>query len=498
MTDKVRVRFAPSPTGPMHIGGLRTAIFNWLFARHHGGTFILRIEDTDQSRYVPGAVDLIYNAFDWIGMDIDESPRHGGDFGPYVQSERLSLYHEWAKWLVENDKAYYDYTTSEELEIINDQRKRQGLPPGYDRRGRDLTEAERTRLKAEGRPEVVRFKMPLYGETVVTDMMRGEVRFNNTTLQDLVLLKSDGYPTYHLANIVDDHFMNITHILRANEWLASAPIHAQLYEAFGWEMPQIAHLPVLLNPNGEGKLSKRSVGFDASGKRVPVLVQEYQELGYLPEATMNFLTNIGWTFGDGVEMFEVEDAIKRFDIKGVNPSNSAYPIDKLNWLNGKYIREKLDEADLAKRLRPILEAAGLVVDEEKLVGIVPAIKSRIERLTDAIDMAGFIFRTDFTPASAEAHIEKQMTAENTLKALELSLALLEELEPFEPSQLEAPMRQLAKDHGFKAGQLFGTLRTSISAQQVAPPLFDTMVVIGKETTLQRIRQSIEIMKQIIN
>ena len=213
---------------------------------------------------------------------------------------------------------------------------------------------------------------------------------------------------------------------------------------------------------------------------------------------MNFLTNIGWTFGDGIEMFEVEDAIKRFDIKAVNPSNSAYPIDKLNWLNGKYIREKLDEADLAKRLRPILEAAGFVVDEQKLVGIVPAIKSRIERLTDAVDMAGFIFRSDFTPASAEAHIEKQMTAENTLKALELSLALLEELDPFEPSQLEAPMRQLAKDHGFKAGQLFGTLRTSVSAQQVAPPLFDTMVVIGKDTTLARIRLSIEIMKQFIN
>ena len=498
MTDKVRVRFAPSPTGPMHVGGLRTAIFNWLFARHHGGTFILRIEDTDQSRYVPGATDLIYNAFEWIGMDIDESPRHGGDFGPYVQSERLHLYHEWAKWLVDNDKAYYDYTTSEELEMMNDQRKRQGLPPGYDRRGRNLTEAERTRLKAEGRPEVIRFKMPLYGETVVNDMMRGEVRFNNTTLQDLVLLKSDGYPTYHLANIVDDHLMQITHILRANEWLASAPIHAQLYEAFGWDMPEIAHLPVLLNPNGEGKLSKRSVGFDASGKRVPVLVHEYQELGYLPEATMNFLTNIGWTFGDGIELFEPEEAIKRFDIKSVNPSNSAYPIDKLDWLNGKYIREKLTDADLAKRLRPVLENAGLTVDEAKLTGIVPAIKSRIERLTDAIDMAGFIFRSEFTPASAEAHIEKQMTAQNTLVALELSLGLLEGLEPFDPTTLEAPMRQLAKDHGFKAGQLFGTLRTAISAQHVAPPLFDTMVVIGKETTLERIRQSIEIMKSIIN
>ena len=250
--------------------------------------------------------------------------------------------------------------------------------------------------------------------------------------------------------------------------------------------------------DASARIAGAFVGFDASGKRVPVLVHEYQELGYLPEATMNFLTNIGWTFGDGIELFEPEEAIKRFDIKSVNPSNSAYPIDKLDWLNGKYIREKLTDADLAKRLRPVLENAGLTVDEAKLTGIVPAIKSRIERLTDAIDMAGFIFRSEFTPASAEAHIEKQMTAQNTLVALELSLGLLEGLEPFDPTTLEAPMRQLAKDHGFKAGQLFGTLRTAISAQQVAPPLFDTMVVIGKETTLERIRQSIEIMKSIIN
>jgi glutamyl-tRNA synthetase len=346
-TDKrVRVRFAPSPTGPMHIGGLRTAIFNWLFARHYGGQFILRVEDTDQSRYSEDAEDLIYNALEWVGLDIDEGPRQDGGYGPYRQSERISMYQTWAKWLVDNDKAYYDYTTPEELAELNDQKRKMKQPPGYDRRHREISDAERARLKAEGRPEVIRFKMPLTGQTDINDMLRGTITTSNDQLNDLVLLKSDGFPTYHLANVVDDHFMEITHIMRANEWIPTAPVHKQLYDAFGWDMPEIMHLPVLLNPNGKGKISKRKPPTDSKGNIIPVVVTEYQAQGYLPEAMMNFLINIGWNFGDDQEIYTVEEAIARFDGTRINPSNSAYPADKLKWFNGIYIREKLSIDEL--------------------------------------------------------------------------------------------------------------------------------------------------------
>ncbi len=490
-SQNVRVRFAPSPTGPMHIGGLRTAIFNWLFARHHKGAFILRIEDTDQSRYKPEAEDLIYRALDWVGMDVDESPRDGGDYGPYRQSERLERYQQWATWLVENDKAYYDYTTSEELEQINEAKKKRGEPPGYDRRHRDITTEERAKLKAEGRPEVIRFKMPLTGNTEVEDMLRGKIDFDNSTLGDTVLLKSDGFPTYHLANVVDDHFMEISHILRANEWIASAPLHKQVYAAFGWQMPQIMHLPVLLNPNGKGKMSKRELQ-DDKGNVIPVLVHRYEELGYLPNAMMNFLTNIGWTFGEDQEVFSVEEAIERFDGTRVNPANSAFPIDKLRWFNGIYMREKTSVEELIEQFKPLLEKEGLPVDDEKLRIIVPAIQTRIETLNEFLDIAGFVFREDFEPAAAEEHIQKKMDAESTRRALQLAYDALQDME-FNAEAMEEPMRQLAKDNGLKVGQLFGTLRVATSAQKIAPPLFDTFVALGKDETLRRIEQSIAIM-----
>lgn len=497
MTDHnpVRVRFAPSPTGPMHIGGLRTAIFNWLFARHHDGTFILRIEDTDRSRYDPEAEEYIYNALDWVGLTIDEGPRAGGDFGPYRQSERLAMYREWATWLVENDKAYYDYTTSEELAQINEAKKKRGEPPGYDRRHRDISDEERARLKAEGRPEVIRFKMPLTGKTEINDMVRGKIEFENSTLSDLVLLKSDGYPTYHLANVVDDHFMQISHIMRANEWIASAPVHKQLYEAFGWDMPEIAHLPVLLNPNGKGKMSKRNPPVDEKGNVIPVLVTDYKKAGYLPEAMMNFLANIGWSFGDEREVFSVEEAIERFDGSHINPANSAFPFDKLVWMNGVYMREKLSAEELAERLKPVFEDAGLTVDEKKLHVITPAIQTRIETLKDAVDIAGFVFADTFEPASVDDHVQKKMDVPKTKHVLELAYDALKDMDFSDPEAMEQPMRDLAKENGYKFGQLAGTLRTSTTAQRIAPPLFDSFAALGKDETLRRIQLSIKLMDE---
>src|SRR5215207_10121512 len=346
----VRTRFAPSPTGSLHIGGLRTALFTWLFARHHNGQFILRIEDTDQKRFDPDALRTLSEALRWAGLDWDEGPEIGGSYGPYFQSERLPLYQKWASWLVEQDKAYPSYETAEELDTIRKELEAAKLPPGYNRQHRDLTPEQRASFEAEGRTPVIRFKMPLQGETVTQDAIRGEVRFENAKQQDIVLLKSDGFPTYHFAHVVDDHFMEISHVMRAVEWLPSLPVHWQLWQAFGWEPPVYAHLPVMLNPNGKGKMSKRKPPVDKYGNIIPVMVHDYIARGYLPEALDNFLTNIGWSFGDEREIFTMLEAIERFDLARINPANSAFPPEKLDWLNGEYIRA-LKIEDLARRLK---------------------------------------------------------------------------------------------------------------------------------------------------
>jgi len=494
----VRVRFAPSPTGPMHIGGARTALFNWLFARHNGGKFILRIEDTDQKRFDPNALDQITGALRWLGLDWDEGPEVGGPYGPYVQSERLDLYHQWANWLLEHDKAYKCFCTPERLEQVNKEKEARKEPPGYDRYCRNLSRDEVAQNEAEGKSYIVRFKMPLEGETTVYDLIRGDVTFDNSTLQDLVLLKSDGYPTYHLANVVDDHLMHITHILRANEWLSSAPLHYQLYQAFGWPMPAIAHLPVLLNPNGKGKLSKRSTGFTEGGQKVLVLVKEFQEAGYLPEAVVNFLTNVGWSFGDEREVFTVEEAVERFDITKVQAANSAFPMEKLDWLNGLYIREKLSPEELANRLKPVLERHGLKVDDDLLRRVVPLVQIRLKSPEDIVELAGFFFRDDFTPAPPQELIQKKMDAAQTKAALERAYEKLAAMDEFEHDRMDAELRPLAEELGLSAGQLFGALRVAITAQAVATPLFETMMILGKETTLQRIQQAIDSLSILVN
>lgn len=487
-TGTVRVRFAPSPTGPLHIGGVRTALFNWLFARHHGGKFILRIEDTDQKRFVPGSVELVTGALRWLGLNWDEGPDIGGDYGPYVQSQRLDLYRQWADWLVEHDKAYRCYCTAERLEQVNKDKMARKETPGYDRHCRALTPEQRAQKDAEGAPYVIRFKMPLDGRTTIVDLIRGEVTFDNSILQDLVLFKSDGYPTYHLANVVDDHFMQITHIMRANEWLASAPLHHQLYAAFGWQMPQIAHLPVLLNPNGKGKLSKRSAGFLEDGRQVLVLAKEFQDAGYLPQAVVNFLTNIGWNFGDDREVFSAQEAIERFDITRINPADSIYPIEKLDWLNGVYIRE-MDPAELAPLLREPLEKAGFVVDDALLRKVAPLVQPRIKTLNDVVPMAGFFFHETLAPVPTEMLAVKNLDAAQTRALLITAHDALAALDDFSHSSQEAAMRAVAEAQGVKAKDLFSLLRSATTGQMVSPPLFESTEVIGKHETLHRLEQA---------
>lgn len=494
MTDvpdrPVRTRFAPSPTGPLHIGGVRSALFGWLLARHHGGQFILRIEDTDQKRFVPGSVELVTEALSWLGLNWDEGPDIGGPYGPYIQSERLDLYQKWANWLVENDKAYHCYCTSERLEQVNKEKQAHKEPPGYDRHCRSLTAEERAERIAQDLPSVIRLKTPLEGKITAHDMIRGEVEFDNATLQDTVLLKSDGYPTYHLAHIIDDHFMEISHVTRANEWLPSFPIHAHIWNALGWEMPLHAHLPVLLNPNGKGKLSKRHAAFTEDGQKILVLAREFKDAGYLPEAMVNFLTNIGWNFGDEREVFSIDEAIERFDITQVNPANSAFPIEKLDWLNGIYIREKLSDEDLAQRLRPLLEEAGLEVNVELLLKIVPLVRVRIKILNDIVDMAGFFFREDFAPPSAEMLIQKKMTPESTEQALTAAYQVLSALEDFSIESQHEAMAALVEELGLKNSQLFGALRVAVTGQTISPPTFETMEVLGKVESLRRIQLAI--------
>jgi len=482
----VRTRYAPSPTGPQHIGGIRSAMFGWLYARHHGGQFILRIEDTDQKRYVEGSLELIIDSFKWLGMDIDEGPEQGGEYGPYIQSERLELYQSWAKWLVDQGKAYKCFATAEELDEMREHGN------GYDRRYRDSSPEQVAELEAQGKEYVIRFKMPLDGTTAGEDMIRGTVEFDNAELQDAVILKSDGFPTYHLAHIIDDYHMKITHVTRAIEWLPSFPLHLQIWDALGWEKPQFAHLPVLLNPNGKGKLSKRHSGFqDSDGQKVPVLVHEFIENGYLPEAVMNFLMNIGWNFGDDQEIFTVQEAIERFDLKDVNPANSAYPIAKLDWLNGQYI-QKADVAYLASLLKPILEKAGYTVDDNRLLQVVPILQVRLKSLNDVVDMAGFFFDdwNNFVAPSQDVLIQKKMDVEKTRRVLEQSIPILDGLSDFAHDTQYNALKQFAADIGLKNGQVFGTLRATVTGQAVSPPTFETMEILGKAESIRRIQLTI--------
>lgn len=487
----MRVRFAPSPTGSLHIGGLRTALYNWLFARHHDGVFVLRIEDTDQKRYDPQALRVLMESLRWAGLDWDEGPEVGGGYGPYVQSERLGLYQRWANWLVENGHAYPAYETPEELEQMRKEQEAGGGKRGYNRAHRDLMPDQRAAFEAEGRPKVIRLKMPLEGEMLVQDAIQGEVRFDYGVLQDMVLLKADGFPTYHLAHVVDDHFMAISHVIRAVEWLSSLPVHWQLWQAFGWEIPTYAHVPVMLNPNGKGKMSKRNPPRDAHGNIIPVLVHDYIAAGYLSEAAFNFLANNSWNFGDDQEVYTPQEAVARFDLTGINPTNAALQIDKLDWYNGVYIR-RLDPLDLARRLRPFLESAGYEVNVDLLSALAPLLQPRLKRLSaeEVMAYAGFLFAEDFPPPPREVLLKgfkgDAATAGTALRSAGEALA---GLAAFDAAQIEGVLRAAAEALGMKPKEFFSLLRNALTGQEVTPPLFDTLPLIGRDESLRRLAEA---------
>lgn len=498
-TQPARVRFAPSPTGYLHLGGLRTALFNWLYARHTGGHFILRIEDTDQTRYNPDSLDDIMRGLRWLGLNWDEGPDVGGPYGPYIQSERKAIYHDYIQQLLASGHAYRCYTTEAELEAMREEQRAKGQPLGYDRRHRWLSAEERAAFEATGRSSVIRFAAPLEGITRVHDMIRGDIEVPSDSILDPVLIKSDGMPTYHFANVIDDHLMQITHILRADEWLSSAPLHKQLYDAFGWEMPALAHLPVILDPSGKGKMSKRKKIVD--GKEYLALVHEFVEAGYLADAMFNFLTNVGWNFDPEREVFGRAEVIERFgDISAINPKPAALPYEKLEWLNGVYIRA-LPVTELHQKLAPFL-ARDLGLDEaelqhsETLSELTPLIQERIKLLTEATPFVDWAFK----PAAAityddpAAFIGRKMTLEETIAVLEAGIALVDSLDQFTVQKLEEGFRTKSEAMKIKVGPFLTPFRVALTGKTVAPPLFESMAALGREETITRLRNGLAFLR----
>ena len=475
MNKAVRVRFAPSPTGYPHVGNIRTALFNWLFARHYGGRFIVRIEDTDVVRKVKGAVEAILDGLRWLGLDWEE--------GPYYQSQRLELYHEVARRLVSQGDAYYCYCSPQRLEEMRKEQVRRKQPPGYDRRCRDLSQKERAGKEAEGITPVVRFKTPLGGQTRFQDLIWGEVVFQNDTLDDFVLLKSDGYPTYHLANVVDDHLMEISHILRAEEWLSSTPRHLLLYQALGFEPPQFAHLPMILGAD-RAKLSKRHGAMS---------ITEYRERGYLPEAMVNFLALLGWSLDDKTEIIPRQELVSSFSLERISRTAAVFNRDKLDWMNGVYIRS-LSVEDFTRRALPFLDR-GLPREVKRPLSIeyvgriMPLVQERARTLAEVAELAQFFFIDQLEYATGWL-VAKGMDQKSAIQALEAAKQGLEPLAVFDAESLEAVLRPLAGELGLKTGQLFGTLRVAVTGRTAAPPLFQTMAVLGKERCLRRIGEAI--------
>ncbi len=486
MPGPVRVRYAPSPTGEPHVGNIRSALFNWLYARHTGGSFIVRIEDTDQARLVPGATEAILEALTWLGLDWDEGPGRDAAHGPYVQSERLSLYWEHVERLIDEEKAYRCYCTPERLEEMRRTQRGSGQRSGYDRRCREPSEAERA--KAESAASVVRFKMPLDGEITVHDAVRGEVSFQASLLDDFVLLKSDGFPTYHLANVVDDHLMEITHVMRAEEWLPSAPRHRQLYTAFGYEMPMLVHLPIILGPD-RSKLSKRHGATS---------VLQFRDDGYLPAAMLNFLALLGWSLDDASELFLRDELIAQFSLERIIASPAVFNHEKLDWFNGVYIRQ-LPKKELAEALFPFLERpeaeGGLPeevvrpLDRTHVQSVAPLLQERLKTLSEGPAWS-YLFQTTlhYDPSLL---VQKGMDPRGTQRALQASLERLEGAGSWTAETLEDILRPLAEELEMKAGQLFGTLRAAVTGRTASPPLFETMAVLGGQQCLARIRVAVD-------
>ncbi len=512
MTDRpVRVRFAPSPTGPLHIGGVRTALYNYLLARKLGGTMILRIEDTDQNRFVPGAEDYIRQSLEWVGIELDESPWKGGPHAPYRQSERKPMYREYADQLIRDGYAYYAFDTPEELDVMRERLQAAKVPnPQYNsitraqmRNSLTLPEDEVKQLLDSDTPYVIRLKVPRKEEVRFQDMIRGWVVVHSSAIDDKVLMKSDGMPTYHLANIVDDHLMDISHVIRGEEWLPSAPLHVLLYRYLGWEktMPQFAHLPLLLKPDGTGKLSKRDgdrLGFpvfalewhgtDAETGQ-PTVSRGYREDGYLPEALVNFLAFLGWNPGTAQEIFSMSELIQAFEIDRVSKSPAKFDVAKAKWYNEHYLRAK-SNAELAPYLLTALTEHGIACSAQKAEQVVGVMKERVSFPQDFWQEAKYFFEapTEYDPAV----ISKKWNAPVSAALAAYAEALPASSEPSANAEvLKAIFTQSVEAQGLKPGQVLQALRVAVTGAAAGPDLFETLAILGTGEVAQRLRAAVE-------
>lgn len=483
----VRVRFAPSPTGYLHVGGLRTALYNYLFAKKNNGSFILRIEDTDRNRYVEGAVENLINSLRWVGLDYDEGPDKPGDFGPYFQSERLDLYHKYAKQLIEQGNAYYAFDTPERLAQLREEQQKLGLQPKYDKRDLNLTPEEVEQKLSEGIPYVIRLNVPANERIIVDDVIRGRVEFNTDTIDDQILIKSDGFPTYHMANVVDDHLMQISHVIRGEEWLPSTPKHVLLYKYLGWELPVFAHLPLLLNAD-RSKLSKR---------QGDVAVEDYREKGYLKEALVNFVALLGWNAADDQEFYTMEELISKFSLEGVNKSGAVFNLEKLNWLNGEHIRAKSSEEILPLYKEELKKSkyANLDLSEDYMLNIIEAMRERVGFIREFIHNCPYFYEdpTDYD----EAVIKKRWKADSA----ELLAKLRDEFSKLEnptKEDFEATLRAAAEKFEVGTGKLIHPVRLAVSGVGHGPGVFDLLAILGKEKVIERINRALEIIPKKIN
>ena len=507
MNTKVRVRFAPSPTGPLHIGGVRTALYNYLFAKQLGGDFILRIEDTDQTRFVPGAEAYIVEALTWLGLQFDEGVHIGGPYGPYRQSERKDLYKAYADELIEKGWAYYAFDTAEELDEIRKSCEAEKKNFQYDSSTRmqmqnslTLSEDEVQNRIQSGEAFVIRFKFPENTEIQLTDLIRGEVRVNSNTLDDKVLFKSDGMPTYHLANIVDDHLMKITHVIRGEEWLPSAPLHVMLYRAFGWEdtMPRFAHLPLLLKPDGNGKLSKRDgdrLGFPVfplqwSDPKSGEISSGYREQGYFPEAVVNILAFLGWNPGTEQEIFSLDELVEIFSLDRISKSGAKFDLEKAKWFNHQYLMHKSAE-EIADLFMTELKEKGISVTKEFATKICELSKDRVNFANELWSQTSFFF---VAPTVYDEQVVKKRWKEDTPEHLKRISDIIANASLFERDILHDQVAEYITANQLNMGQIMNCLRLSLVGEAKGPDLFEIIVLLGKDETICRIGKAVEVIK----
>ncbi len=499
--QEIRVRFAPSPTGPLHIGGVRTALYNYLFAKKNNGKFILRIEDTDQTRFVPGAEEYIIESFNWCGIQFDEGVTKGGPFGPYKQSERKAIYREFAEKLVADGSAYYAFDTSEELAALRKRYEAGKKTFIYNAAERSrlknsltLSEKETLALLQAETPYVIRFKMPESRLVKMTDLIRGEVEVQTSVLDDKILFKSDGMPTYHLANVVDDHLMKISHVIRGEEWLPSLPLHVLLYEAFGWEAPQFAHLPLLLKPDGKGKLSKRDgdrLGFPVfplqwTDPKTGETTRGYREDGYFPEAFVNMLALLGWNPGDEREIFSLDEMARIFSLDRVGKSGSRFDPEKAKWFNHQYMLRKSNR-ELTELFMPILREKGIIVDPGFVEKVVALVKERAHFVHELWEQADFFFRT---PENYDPKAVKKRWKQASYDQMTELKALLAGVEDFSSENTEAVVKKWIEEKGYGLGAVLNAFRLLIVGALKGPHLFDIIALIGQEETLRRLERGL--------